>query len=82
MGCYSLCSGAVMADCAMCKSRGWIRTDGDWVKCNNCHASGEEGVRAPDAILTSSGRISRGEHWMYGPAKPKPPELREVKRCR
>lgn len=70
-----------MADCGMCKGRGWIHLRSpEWHECPLCYASGEEPVRAPDAILTSSGKVSRGVHYMYGPAKPKPPELREVKR--
>jgi hypothetical protein len=63
--------------CPECKGRGWVRAP-EWVECGPCHASGETGTRAPDEILMSNGRVSRGVHVMYPPAKPKPPELRCV----
>lgn len=60
------------AACTGCRGRGWVWALTDWSKCAACYGSGEPGVRAPDEILTSSGRVSRGVHYMYGPAKPKP----------
>lgn len=59
-------------DCPDCAGRGCLRASNDWSKCATCHGSGAKPTRAPDEILTSSGRLSRGEHWCYPPAKPKP----------
>lgn len=59
-------------DCPDCSGRGWVRASNDRVKCAECYGSGEKPTRAPDEILTSSGRVSRGEHYLYPPAKPKP----------
>lgn len=59
-------------DCPDCNGRGWVRAFNDWSKCTTCYGSGAKPTRAPDEILTSSGRMSKGAHWLYLPAKPKP----------
>ncbi len=66
--------------CQPCAGRGWVRTDSAsaWFKCKYCYGSGNEGTTAPDEILTSDGRVSRGHHVLYMPAKPQPPVLHAV----